>query len=88
MTAHVRMRERAPETIRLAGRNKTKTQYFLQRAKLTTPVVLPPIAESAAAVLMRIGLAIIRLPLTAGDMRRSCAAPLGRKRVPTNIKQR
>lgn len=36
-------------------------------------------AEFAAAVLMRIGLAMILLPLTAGDIRPSGAAPLNNK---------
>lgn len=36
-------------------------------------------AEFAAAVLIRIGLAIILLPLTAGDMRPSGAVPLNIK---------
>lgn len=46
---------------------------------LTAPVVSPPMAEFAAAVLIRIGLAMILLPLTAGDIRPSGAAPLDKQ---------
>lgn len=52
------------------------TEACLGHRLLTTPVVSPPMAEPAAAVLMRIGLAMILLPFKAGDMRRSGAVPL------------